>query len=86
MQDKIKLLKELQAIDQDLKNVRQGREALEKEQASLGSETDRIQAMVECLTSELEKLRDERRTLQLALEQEEQNIQRSEGHLPAIKT
>ncbi|MDX9710709.1 MAG: C4-type zinc ribbon domain-containing protein, partial [Trichloromonas sp.] len=42
--------------------------------------------MVECLTSELEKLRDERRTLQLALEQEEQNIQRSEGHLPAIKT
>ena len=86
MQDKIKLLKELQAIDQDLKNVRQGREALEKEQASLGSETDRIQSMVECLTSELDKLRDERRTLQLALEQEEHNIQRSEGHLPAIKT
>ncbi len=86
MQDKIKLLKELQAIDQGLKNVRQGREALEKEQATLGSETDRIRAMVENLAAELAKLREERRTLQLALEQEEQNIRRSEGHLPAIKT
>jgi len=86
VQDKIKLLKELQAIDQGLKNVRQGREALEKEQATLGSETDRIRAMVENLAAELAKLREERRTLQLALEQEEQNIRRSEGHLPAIKT
>jgi len=86
VQEKIKLLKALQAIDQELKNVHQSREVLEKEQASLGSETDRIRAMVECLTAELDKLRDERRTLQLALEQEEQNIHRSEGHLPAIKT
>ena len=86
MQEKIKLLKDLQAIDQDLKKVRQDREALEKEQASLGSGTDRIRAMVESLAAELAKLQQERRTLQLALEQEEQNIHRSEGHLPAIKT
>lgn len=86
MQEKIKLLKDLQAIDQDLKKVRQDREALEKEQASLGSGTDRIRAMIESLAAELAKLQQERRTLQLALEQEEQNIHRSEGHLPAIKT
>ncbi len=86
MQEKIRLLKELQAIDQELQKVCQGRQALEKEQASLGSETDRIRAMIESLTAELDKLREERRTLQLALEQEEQNIRRSEGHLPSIKT
>ena len=86
MQEKIKLLKDLQAIDQDLKKVRQDREALEKEQASLGSGTDRIRAMVDSLAAELAKLQQERRTLQLALEQEEHNIHRSEGHLPAIKT
>ncbi len=86
MQDKITLLKELQAIDQGLQKVRQSREALEKEQVALGSETGRIRTMVESLTAELDRLREERRTLQLALEQEEQNIRRSEGHLPAIKT
>lgn len=86
MQDKIKQLKELQAIDQSLQKIRQSREALEKEQGSLGSETGRIRTMVESLTAEFDKLREERRALQLALEQEEQNIRRSEGHLPAIKT
>lgn len=86
MQDKIKQLKELQAIDQSLQKIRQSREALEQEQGSLGSETGRIRTMVESLSAEFDKLREERRALQLALEQEEQNIRRSEGHLPAIKT
>jgi hypothetical protein len=86
VQDKIKQLKELQAIDQSLQKIRQSREALEQEQGSLGSETGRIRTMVESLSAEFDKLREERRALQLALEQEEQNIRRSEGHLPAIKT
>jgi len=86
VQDKVELLKELQGIDQDLHRIQSSRKALEKERADLGADLDKVQAMVDSLTAEVERLQAERKELAVALGQEEENVTKAEGRLSAIKT
>lgn len=86
MQEQVQLLKELQEIDQDLNKVRQVMQQLEAEEATLGGELDRVQAMVDSLVADLEQLQAERRELNQSLLQEQDNVKKAEGRLPAIKT
>lgn len=86
MQEKLQLLKDLQDIDQDLRQLRTTREALEEEQAALGADLEKVQAMVDALSAELERIQGERKELSLALTQEKDNVEKAEARLPAIKT
>lgn len=86
MQEKVELLKELQGIDQNLQRIEANRQILEKERAVLEADQARVQAMVDSLVAEMEKLQAERKEFSAALIQEEQNVKKAEGRLPAIKT
>ncbi len=86
MQETLQLLKDLQDIDQDLRQLRTTRQALEEEQAALGADLEKVQAMVDALQSELERIEGERKELSLALTQEQDNVEKAEARLPAIKT
>lgn len=86
VQEKIQLLKELQELDQDLNKTRQERQILETEQAEQQAAIDRVQAMVDSLTADIEALQAERRELALALTQEKDAVEKAEGRLPGIKT
>ncbi len=86
MQEKLQLLKELQGLDLELINIRESRKEIEKEQALLNADLERIQSMVSSLVSEIEGLQTERRELGRALDQEQDNVEKAEGRLPSIKT
>jgi uncharacterized protein len=86
VQDRVELLKELQGIDQDLQGIQVSSKVLEKEYDDLGTDLDRVRTMVDSLTAEVEKLQVERKELAAGLAQEEQNVTKAEGRLPAIKT
>ena len=86
MQEQLELLKELQELDKTLGSSRQQRQKLEAEQAVLGADLDRVQAMVDSLDASLTDLRDQRGDLNQALALEQENIKKAEGRLPAIKT
>ena len=86
MQEKMERLKSLQGLDQELNAIRQKRQKLEDEQQVLGSELARIQEMVDKLDGDIGVLKEERGKLQQALVQEQDNVQKAEGRLPAIKT
>lgn len=86
MQETLQLLKDLQDIDQDLRQLRTTRQALEEEQAALGADLEKVQAMVDALDAELERIEGERKELSLALTQERDNVEKAEARLPAIKT
>ncbi len=86
MQEQLELLKELQELDKALGGARQQRQKLEAEQAVLGADLDRVQAMVDVLDASLTDLRDQRGDLNQALAVEQENIKKAEGRLPAIKT
>lgn len=86
MQEKMERLKNLQGLDQELNAIRQKRQKLEDEQQVLGSELARIQDMVDKLDGDIGVLKEERGKLQQALVQEQDNVQKAEGRLPAIKT
>lgn len=86
MQEQLELLKELQELDKNLGNTRQKRQKLEAETAVQKAELDRIQAMVDTLDASLTDLRDQGGDLNQALAQEQENIKKAEGRLPAIKT
>lgn len=86
VQEKMQLLKDLQGLDQELNRIRQHRQKLETEEAGLTADRDRVQAMVDSLAADIERLQAERRELTQALGQEQENIKKAEGRLPAIKT
>ncbi len=86
MQEKLQLLKDLQEIDQDLRQLRTTRQALEEEQAALGADLEKVQTMVDALCVELERIEGERKELSLALTQEKDNVEKAESRLPEIKT
>ena len=86
MQEKLQLLKELQALDADRQSLLQQRQKFVDEQDVLQTEVDRIQGMVDSLAEEMDGLNEERRELARALTIEEENVERSESRLPQIKT
>lgn len=86
MQEKLQLLKDLQALDHDRQTLLEQRQKFIGEQDLLQGELDRIQVMVDSLTTEMNGLNEQRSELAESLTIEEGNIARSEERLPQIKT
>ncbi len=86
VQEQVLVLQKLQALDKELNEIGKARELLESEQGALDTDLERIHGMVESLGEELEGLRGQRQELVRDLDQEKENIAKSEGRLPAIKT
>lgn len=86
MQAEVELLRELQDVDQSLNIGRRDRQKLEGELADIEAEVERVQVMVSSLAADLEALQGQRKALTQALAQEQENVQKAEGRLPAIKT
>ncbi|OGR30475.1 MAG: hypothetical protein A2091_12335 [Desulfuromonadales bacterium GWD2_61_12] len=86
MQAEVELLRELQDVDQSLNVGRRDRQKLEGELAEIAAEVERVQVMVASLATDLETLQGQKKVLNQALAQEQDNVQKAEGRLPAIKT
>ena len=86
MQDQTQLLMDLQELDQELQKIRQGRRLLEIEESDLDAELERVQGMVDSLSSDVDGLQEEHRQLEQALAMEQDNVEKAEGRLPSIKT
>ncbi len=86
MLKQLQLLRDLQVLDTEKKSVEKKRQAGLNEQQVLKSELDRQQQMVDSLAGEIGKLDAEKTELVNAMALEKQNIERSEGRLPQIKT
>lgn len=86
MEDQMILLKELQGLDQKLNRIRQDQQNLEAERQNIDADVVRIQDMVTSLQGSIAELEEQRSQLRLAVEQEQANIEKSEGRLPEIKT
>ena len=86
MQKQLQLLRDLQELDTEKKIVEKERQAGLNEQQVLKAELDRQQQMVDSLAGEIGKLEAERAELVNAMALEKQNVERSEGRLPQIKT
>lgn len=86
MQDKLKILKNLQDLDQELNDVRRQLAVLESEAGELTAERVRVEGMVATLGDDLAHLEGELAELDCALSIEQDNVVKAEGRLPAIKT
>lgn len=86
MQEKLKVLKKLQDIDQELNDVRRQLTVLESEAEELTAERVRVEGMVTTLGDDLALLEGELTELDCALSVEQDNVVKAEGRLPAIKT
>jgi predicted nucleic acid-binding Zn-ribbon protein len=86
VQDKLKILKNLQDIDQELNDVRRQLAVLESEAGELTAERTRVEGMVATLGDDLAHLEGELAELDCALSIEQDNVVKAEGRLPAIKT
>lgn len=86
MQDKLKILKNLQDLDQELNDVRRQLAILDSEAEVLTAERVRVEGMVSTLGDDLARLEGELAELDCALSIEQDNVVKAEGRLPAIKT
>jgi len=86
VEEKMRLLKELQWLDTEAGKVRAELKKLQDLQSGVDQEADRLQVMADSLTQEMETLKDDLAQLGRNLEQEQENIIRSEKRLPEIKT
>ncbi|OEU48204.1 MAG: hypothetical protein BA871_04795 [Desulfuromonadales bacterium C00003096] len=86
MDDQMILLKELQGLDQKLNTIGQDQLKLETERQGIDTEVVRIRDMVASLEGSIAELEGQRAQLRLALDQEQANVEKSEGRLPEIKT
>lgn len=86
MQEKLRILKNLQDLDQGLNDVRRQLTVLEDEAEELTSERVRVEGMVATLANDLAGLEGELTELDCALLVEQDNVVKAEGRLPAIKT
>ncbi len=86
MQKQLQLLRDLQELDTDKKVVENQQLAGHNEQQTLRAELDRLQGMVDSLAEEISVIEGEKKELVNALALEQENIERSEGRLPQIKT
>ncbi len=86
MQKQLQLLRDLQELDTQKKLVESERQTGLLEQQGLRAELDRQQQMVESLADEIGKLEADKAELVNAMNLERDNIERSEGRLPQIKT
>lgn len=86
VEDQMILLKELQGLDQKLNSIGQDQRKLEAEREGIDAEVVRVREMVASLEGSISELEEQRSQLRLALDQEQANIEKSEGRLPEIKT
>ena len=86
MQKQLQLLRDLQELDTEKKVVEDEHQLGLSEQQTLKAELDRLQGMVDSLAGEISVLEGEKRELDNAMALEQENIERSEGRLPQIKT
>ncbi len=86
MQKQLQLLRDLQELDTEKKVVESERQAGLNEQQALKSELDRLQGMVDSLAGEISVLEAEKAELVNSMALEQENVERSEGRLPQIKT
>ena len=86
MQKQLQLLRDLQELDTERKVIEVERQTGLNEQQALNAELERLQEMVDSLTDEIGALESEQSELANAMVLEQQNIERSEGRLPQIKT
>jgi predicted nucleic acid-binding Zn-ribbon protein len=86
VQDKLKILKKLQDLDQELNDVRRQLAVLESEVGELTAERLRVEGMVATLGDDLAQLESDLAELECALSIEQDNVAKAEGRLPAIKT
>ena len=86
MQKQLQLLRDLQELDTEKNVIEAERQTGLDEQQALNAELERLQEMVDSLAEEIGVLENEKKELANAMALEEQNIERSEGRLPQIKT
>ena len=86
MQKQLQLLRDLQELDTEKKVVEDEQKSALSEQQVLKVELDRLQGMVDSLVGEIGVLEAEKRELDSAMVMEQENVERSEGRLPQIKT
>ncbi|MEJ2199312.1 MAG: hypothetical protein P8X54_12215, partial [Desulfuromonadales bacterium] len=86
MQKQLQLLRDLQELDTEKKVIEVERQTGLDEQQVLNAELERLQEMVDSLADEMGALEIEKSELANAMAMEQQNIERSEGRLPQIKT
>lgn len=86
MSEQLQLLRDLQELDQQKLAIDRQRQKGVSEQELLQGELDSLQKDVDQLAVEIETLEGEKGELMNALTQEQENITRSEGRLPQIKT
>jgi len=86
VQKQLQLLRDLQELDTEKKVVEDKRQAGINEQQILKTELDRLQQMVDSLAGEISVLEGEKAELVSAMALEQENVERSEGRLPQIKT
>jgi len=84
--EQLDVLKALQALDRERRELLQQRQQLDDEQATLQVEVDRVQAMVDSLGTIIATHQEERRELLGKLEHERGLAVRAESRLPQIKT
>lgn len=86
MQKQLQLLRDLQELDTEKQVVESERQAGLKEQDALKAGLDRLREMVDSLSGEISVLEEQKGELVSAMALEQENIERSEGRLPQIKT
>ena len=86
MQEQLQLLRDLQDVDKQKLDIDQQRQQEIKVQGQLQEEVDRLQEMVDSLAGQIGELESQKGELTFALTQEQDNVVRSEGRLPQIKT
>lgn len=86
MQKQLQLLRDLQELDTEKNLTEAERQAGLDEKRVLDGELERLQGMVDSLADEIGVLEGEKSELADAMALEQQNIERSEGRLPQIKT
>jgi predicted nucleic acid-binding Zn-ribbon protein len=86
VQKQLQLLRDLQELDTEKKVVEDEQKAALSEKQTLKVDLDRLQGMVDSLAGEISVLEAEKRELDSAMVLEQENVERSEGRLPQIKT
>ncbi|TLM67334.1 MAG: hypothetical protein FDZ69_04365 [Deltaproteobacteria bacterium] len=84
--EQLQVLKALQALDRERRELLLQRQQLDEEQGRLQGDVDRVQAMVDSLATAIEACQEVRRELLGKLEHERGLAARAEGRLPQIKT
>ncbi|MFO7765296.1 MAG: C4-type zinc ribbon domain-containing protein [Pelovirga sp.] len=86
MQEKMNLLRDLQEIDQEISNIEATRKGYQDELAVFATEAAEVQAMLDQLNTEIDRLRQDEAQIEQELHKKKDNVERVESRLPGIQT